>query len=61
MSYLGKTLRAKGKTCDCQGAQIVEHIGLVIKVIDAANGIWLMMDTPNGTKTVKEADVIEVY
>lgn len=57
---LGKNVRAKGKTCQCSGGIEVEIQGTVIKEIDAVNGKWLMLDTPNGTQTVKAETVFEV-
>lgn len=60
MDIIGKQVRARGKGCECQGAVETEIQGTVMKLIDASNGQWLMLDTPNGTKTVKLESVFEV-
>lgn len=57
---IGKRIRATTKTCQCEGGHIVEVQGIVMKIIEASNGTWIMLDTPNGTKTVKYTDIIGI-
>lgn len=60
-NLMNMKIRAKGKICDCKGQGMVEVIGIVIRELPSNNGIWLTLNTPNGTVTVNKDNLIEVY
>lgn len=57
---VGQKVAAIITRCKCIGGGTSEVHANVVGIVNAPNGTWYQLDTPNGISTVSEQNIIKV-